>query len=50
MENYTKEEMIEFAEFCFGKYLIEGYPEEVTHEMLFDMWLKNRKFNNYGKV
>lgn len=43
MENYTKEEMIEFAEFCFRKYLIEGYPEEVTNEMLFDMWLKNKK-------
>lgn len=43
MEKYTKKEMIEFAEFCFRKYLIEGYPEEVTHKMLFEMWLETKQ-------
>ena len=50
MENYTKEEMIEFGKFCFKKYLIEGCPEEVTHEMLFKMWLKSKNLDMESEI
>jgi hypothetical protein len=42
----SKIQIINFAEYCFHKYLVEGISELVTYKQLYDLWIPKQLNDN----